>query len=154
MRILSGILIYVISALCQAEQVSVKFGLLEITERVGPTSYRFGFVEQATKVPLLTLKQGGIYGLEYSAPKEYEYTIQVRAIIPPNVVETGGDIVSTKREPDRTIMVFKPRTVKGTLVEPFLFTQGDPAGEYTLEVALNGKHYKTITYQAYVPAAH
>lgn len=137
-----------------AEEVTVRFGRLEISERVSPTSYRFGFLEETSIVPLLTLKQGGIYGVEYRAPEGYEYKVQVKAIIPPEVVETGGDIVSTKREADRTVMVFKPRTINGTSVEPFLFTQGDPAGEYTLEVTVNGTIHKTITYQAYVPVAH
>lgn len=154
MRIFAVILIFIIPIISKADEVSVRFGKLEIAEKVGPTSYRFGFLEEVSRVPLLTLKQGGIYGLEYSAPGDYEYTVQVKAIIPPDVVETGGELVSTKREADRTVMVFKPRTIKGSSVEPFLFTQGDPAGEYTLEVTVNGKVHKTITYQAYVPTAH
>lgn len=154
MKIITVILTFLLSNVTVAEDVSVRFGKLEIAEKVGPTSYRFAFVEEANKVPLLTLKQGGIYGIEYSAPENHKYTIQVKAIIPPNVKETGGDLVLTKRESDRTIMVFKRRNHQGTVVEPFLFSNGDPEGQYTLEVTLNGKLFKTITYQAYVPIAH
>jgi len=154
MRIFTVILTLLISSLSSAEDVSVRFGNLEIAERVGPTSYRFAFVEEADNVPLLTLKQGGIYGIEYSAPDDHEYTIQVKAIIPPNVTETGGDLVSTKKEKDHIVMLFKPHKHQGTVVEPFLFSAGDPAGQYTLEVSLNGKLFKTFTYHAYVPATH
>ena len=154
MKIIIVILIFLLSSISFGEDVSVRFGKLKISESVGPTSYRFAFVEEANRVPLLTLKQGGIYGIEYSAPENHEYTIQVTAIIPPNVKETGGDLVSTKKEKDHIVMLFKPRSHQGTVVEPFLFSAGDPAGKYTLEVTLNGKLFKTITYQAYVPAAH
>ena len=154
MRIITVILTFLLSSITVAEDISIRFGKLEIAEKVGPTSYRFALVEETNKVPLLTLKQGGIYGIEYSAPENHKYTIQVKAIIPPNVKETDGDLLSTKRESDRTVMVFKLRNHQGTVVEPFLFSNGDPEGQYTIEVILNGTLFKTITYQAYVPVAH
>ena len=110
MRIFTVILAILLSSAALAEDLSVRFGKLDIAERVGPTTYRFSFAEEMDKVPLLTLKQGGIYGMEYSAPDDNEYTIQVKAIIPPNVKETRGDLVSIKKEKDRIVMVFKPQS--------------------------------------------
>lgn len=154
MRIIASILAILFSSVCSADEFSVRFGRLEIAEKVGPTSYRFSFAEETDRVPLLTLNQGGIYGVEYSPPDDQEYTIQVKAIIPPNVKSTGGELVSSKMEKGRTVLVFKPNTHRGTVVEPFLFSEGDPAGKYTLEVVLNGELFKTISYEAYVPDAH
>ena len=70
MRIFTVILAILLSSAALAEDLSVRFGKLDIAERVGPTTYRFSFAEEMDKVPLLTLKQGGIYGMEYSAPED------------------------------------------------------------------------------------
>jgi hypothetical protein len=59
-------------------------------------------------------------------------------------------VASTNRLADRTIMEFSPKTYQGTVVEPFLFTKGDPAGTYILEISINGKKHTIISYEAYV----
>jgi len=137
-----------------ADEVSVRFGIIEISERIGPTGFRFNFVKEASDVPLLTMKEGGLYGVEYRAPEGFKYNVQVRAILPLGVEETGGDVLSTRKENGRTIMEFQTREYEGTVVEPFLFTEGDPEGSYILEVKVNGKLFKTIKYNAYAPVEH
>ncbi len=154
MRIIFAILTLLTATPSFAEEVSVRFGIIEISERIGPTNFRFGFVKEANFVPLLTMEQGGLYGVEYSAPESFKYKVQVRAILPPGVTEMSGDVVTTEQDKTQTVMVFQPREYKGTVVEPFLFTSGDPEGSYKLEVSVNGKLFKTLEYQAYVPAAH
>ncbi len=143
-----------VSSFTFAEEVEVRFGKLKVSERIGADGYRFEFMEETKRAPLLTLEEGGVYGIEYRAPENYEYTVQVKAIIPLGVTETGGDLVSTKKNTENTVMVFKSRSVKGTSVEPFLFTKGDPPGTYTLEVTINNNVVKKLSYQAYVPTTH
>jgi hypothetical protein len=154
MKYFTIILALLIPNFAFSEDIGIRFGKLLVVERIGQDGYRFEFLEEADRVPLLTLREGGVYGVEYQAPENYEYTVQVRAIVPSGVTDTGGDLESTKRTPKNTVMVFKPRSIVGTSVEPFLFSKGDPAGEYTLEITVNGKLVKQIRYQAYVPTAH
>ena len=45
MKIIIVILIFLLSSISFAEDVSVRFGKLKISESVGPTSYRFAFVD-------------------------------------------------------------------------------------------------------------
>jgi hypothetical protein len=134
-----------------AGEISIRFGSLEITDRIGEFGYRFKFHEELERVPLLTLSGGGVYGIEYSAPEGQSYTIQVTAILPPGTESGEGDIKSVSVTPESTIMAFEERSFKGTVVEPFLFSRGDPPGNYVLKVKVNGVAEKTIEYQAYVP---
>ena len=58
----------------------------------GNHRYTFKFDQEATRVPLITMKDGGFYGVEFSAPDNYEYTVQIVAVVPPSE-KPRGDIL-------------------------------------------------------------
>ena len=154
MRLISVLTILTFSQFALSADVSVRFGSLYVAERVGESGYRFSFLEELDRVPLLTLSEGGAYGIEYSAPEEHSYRVQVTAILPPGTKPGGGDVESVSTSLESTVMVFEERTFKGTFVEPFLFSKGDLTGTYILKVRVNGAEHSTIRYQTYVPESH
>lgn len=140
---------------CSESEVEVRFGTIEIAERVGEHGLRFRFDQEANRVPLLTMREGGLYGIEYKVDDGRAHEIQLTAITPPQVFVDGGDLESVERSEQDVKFVFKTRTVKDSHIEPLLFSAGDPPGVYKLQVMVNGQAYKTIEYQAYVPdSAH
>lgn len=140
---------------CSEEKVAVRFGTIEIAERVGEHGLRFRFDQEANRVPLLTMQDGGLYGIEYKVEDGISYDIQLTAITPPQVTVGGGDLKSVERSDQGVKLVFETRTVQGSHVEPLLFSVGDPPGLYKLQVSINGQLYKSIEYRAYVPdSAH
>ena len=134
----------------RGEEVSVRFGEIEIQERIGSDGYRFQFLRQVDRVPLFTFSEGGLYGLEYRSLDDRKYTSQVRAIVPKGADVGRGDIISIESDTERTIIQFKPLVMTGTVVEPFLFSKGDPPGEYILQISVGGKLHTTIAYEAYI----
>ena len=151
MRLSSVVLFLVLSTPLAADEISVRFGSLDITDRIGDSGYRFTFREELERVPMLTLSEGGAYGVEYSAPEGLSYTVQVTATLPSGTEPGYGDIEAVSATPESTIMVFEEHTFMGTAVEPFLFSKSDPPGTYVLTVTVNGAAHTTIEYQAYVP---
>jgi len=151
MRLSSVILFLVLSTPVLAEEISVRFGSLDITDRIGESGYRFTFREELERVTLLTLSEGGAYGIEYSAPEGHNYTVQVTATLPSGTEPGYGDIDTVSVTPESTIMVFDEHSFSGTAVEPFLFSKNDPPGTYVLTVTVNGAVHTKIEYQAYVP---
>lgn len=136
---------------CSEKTVEVRFGTIEIAERVGEYGFRFRFGQETDRVPLLTMQEGGLYGIEYKVGDENSYEIQLTAITPPKVVVNGGDLELVERSDQEVKFVFKTRTIKGSHIEPLLFSKEDPPGIYKLNVSVNGKPYQSIEYQAYTP---
>lgn len=135
--------------------MAVRFGTIEISERVGEHGLRFRFDQETNRVPLLTMQDGGLYGIEYKVEDGSSYDIQLTAITPPQVTVGSGDLESVERSEQSVKFVFETRTVQGTHIEPLLFSAGDPPGLYKLQVSINGQPYKRIKYRAYVPdSAH
>lgn len=140
---------------CSEENVTARFGTIDISERVGEHGLKFRFGQETNRVPLLTMKEGGLYGIEYRVEGSDSYEIQLTAITPPHVIVGGGDLESVERSDEAVKFVFETRKVQGSHIEPLMFSAGDPPGIYKLQVSVNGDPFKTIEYQAYVPnSAH
>ncbi len=116
----------------------------------GDKRYNFGFKEEKTRVPLVTLSEGGFYGVEYSAPDGFEYTVQVTAVVP-NGVRAHGDVLYVHDGPGVKTIVFNHVGFTGSAVQPFLFSKGDPAGLYILGIQVIGQDPVFVEYEAYVP---
>lgn len=136
---------------CSERTVEVRFGTIEIAERVGDHGLRFRFGQETDRVPLLTMQDGGLYGIEYRADDNSSYEIQLTAITPPQVAVEGGDLEPVERSETDVEFVFQTRTVRGSHIEPLLFSAEDSPGVYKLQVSVNGQPYESIEYQAYVP---
>jgi hypothetical protein len=136
---------------CSEEKVAIRFGTIEIAERVGKHGLRFRFDQETNRVPLLKMQDGGLYGIEYKVEDGRFYDIQLTAITPPKVTIGGGDLESVERSEQGVKFVFETRTVQDSHIEPLLFSAGDPPGIYKLQVSINGQPYKSIEYRAYVP---
>jgi hypothetical protein len=77
------------------------------------------------------------------------HLVLAKVLVSSGVVVSGGDVVSADKSENKAVMVFEQRTVKGKMDEPFLFSEGDLAGTYILEISVDGKAYKKISYEAY-----
>ena len=63
-----------------AAQVGIRFGEIGVLNDYGDHRYTFVFKEEMSRIPLLTMAEGGFYGVEYSAPDFYEYSVQVDSV--------------------------------------------------------------------------
>lgn len=140
---------------CSAPDFTARFGTIEITEYVGDHGLRFGFSEELKRVPLLTMEEGGLYGLEYRANNGGVYSVELTAIVPTGIVIAGGGLKSVSEIEDGVVLVFNKLEVKDVDIQPLLFSRGDPEGTYILSISVNGRHFRTLEYEVYDPkSAH
>lgn len=79
------------------------------------------------------------------------YSVELTAIVPTGIVIAGGDLKWVLEIEDGVVLVFNKREVKDVDIQPLLFTQGDPAGTYILNISVDGRHFRTLEYEVYDP---
>jgi hypothetical protein len=135
MKFALTLLIFLSVNVFSAEEYQIHFGELAIAERINNDGYRFSFLKETNSVAIVTFEDGGIYGLKITPPNDAPYTIDVVAKLPNSLSNSPIKLQSVK--------------VKGSHIYPLFFESGDPQGQYTILVTINGSKTYTINYNAY-----
>jgi len=119
---------------------------------------RFGIVEkdkagayflsaETTDIPLKYRDTGFRFGYEIVPPDKDSYTYQcvIHTPVPPETI-TGGLANSNPGSPSTTITSEMQKSPGGPSIDYLWFDQGDPAGDWSMDVFANGKLQRTIRF--------
>jgi hypothetical protein len=142
-------ILFLISLICigngyanqRNQEFIIKFGFFAQN-----TSAEYEMVEHAKTVNILNIKDGHILSLEVTPPDNQEYKLYTIDYFPGEPKVLGGSL-SGKSTADfaKGIKAQEIKT-KGTIYSPIVFDEGDPLGEYKMEVFINDKLMKTFKY--------
>jgi len=132
----------VISA-ANAESPSYKilFGVIEKDQQTGNPQ-----IKETVIIPLKLKSTGFEFGFEIIPPDNQPYTYQSIVHTPSPPQHIGG--IAEKDNPDQHALVGKTPVQNGVgpYMQPTWFDSGDPLGEWKIDVLVNGKLVKTITF--------
>jgi len=125
----------------------IRFGIIQ---EVGPNQFKL--TQEATRVPRLTRAQHGlIYGVEITPrhSTDYETYFVARLPAPPKQLSglVGGNSPATAVSGLKSAV----QRARGPSIMPFWFDEGDPLGQYSLEVFVNGQSRGVIRYEVVAP---
>jgi len=131
-----------LAALCtagaDAPAYTIRFGIMETDKTTGLTK-----LTETTTLPFKTRETGFQFGFEIIPPDDKPYTYQVIGHLPSPPKQLSGLLENIK--PSTTI-TSPTQQASGTYWQPNYFDLGDPLGEWKLDVLVNGKLQRTITF--------
>jgi hypothetical protein len=124
----------------------IRFGVIEV---VGPNQFKL--TQETTRLPRLTRSQGLLYGVEITPrhSTDYETYFVARLPAPPKQLSglVGGNSPATAVSGLKSAV----QRARGPSIMPFWFDEGDPLGQYSLEVFVNGLSRGVIRYEVVAP---
>ena len=123
----------------------LRFGIL----RKDKEGNRFLSKETAI-IPLRFQKTGFEFGIEITAPENHPciYRIITHTPSPPERI-TGTFAGVNPEKPSTTVQGQKQRIPGGIFIDPLYFDPGDPVGNWSIEVFIDGKLFKTIKFKVH-----
>jgi hypothetical protein len=120
----------------------IRFGIIQ-GDKVGS----YSLAEETTIIPYKLGDTGFRFGYEIVPPKQNAYSCQyvVHLPTPPGKI-TGGLTQVNPAKPSTTITSHKKEIAGGTYIDAMWLDPGDPIGNYSIDVFVNGKIQKTIKF--------
>ena len=133
----------------QAEDFQIKFGVVETRNDV------MLVFEDRTSIPLLTKEDGFYFGFTIFPPSNKPYNFDCTLFSPDTATlsnETGEIVEEIAPSADSQQQFrFPTRRAEGITTVPMWLDKGDPAGEYRLEVVIDGKATYAVDFSVYEP---
>jgi hypothetical protein len=119
----------------------IKFGILE-RDQSGNL-----FVSEETTNILFKLKTTGFrFGCEISPQDQNSYTYYTITHLPAPPKVVSGGFYDTNQIPTKDLVSKTARISEGIFFDKMFFDAGDPVGKYSVDIFINGKFVKTITF--------
>lgn len=122
-----------------AKDFDVRFGILE-TDSTG----REFLSKEVSVLPIKYKDSGFRYGVMIAPPSNHSFTYYCVFHLSASPKVISGEAFETK-EPSTTLQE-SPAQGRGVVMEDFWFDPGDPIGEQSLDIFINGKLARTIHY--------
>jgi len=108
-------------------------------------------LKETTVIPLKLKSTGFEFGFEIIPSGNEPYTYQTFVHTPSPPEHIGG--IAEKENPDQHALIGKTpvQMAVGPYMQPTWFDPGDPLGEWKIDVLVNGKLLKTITFTVVHP---
>ena len=148
MKIISQILFAALIALSafqgRAESnkdYQIRFGIL-VRDKAGNL-----FVSEETTNIIFKLKGTGFrFGCEVTPPDEAKYTYQSIVHFPSPPLEINGNFYAPNTKPNKDLVSGIATIPTGKFYDVTSFDPGDPIGKLSMDIFINGKLAKTITF--------
>lgn len=125
------------------DEFDVSFGIMRKAE-----DGSLSLAESTKRIPRIYGDKEFRLGLIISGLSTRRFTVEVRSTLPaPPKVYSGV----AKVGPDNRTFSVSKSTHNGTVDFSFLFDEGDPLGEYSIEVLIDGKRKRVINFTVYDP---